>query len=440
MKIAAVIHQFPPDFETGTEVLCLATMQALAARGHDVLVFAADPHRAAGEAPRNERVGGIAVIRIPTRLPRRLTLARRLVDEFSNPAAQALLLREVTAFGPDVIHGYQALQFGLAALPRLAGIAPLVLTATDFHLACPSVTGAFEDGSACPGSQADGQSCLMHVEAREAARIAAAAGWRGLALKLRAGLARAIPGLDGPGRRRTAMQARQAASRAALQAASAILAGSARIREMLVGAGAPPDTTELFAHAAPPVAVPERPIGETLRVAFFGTLSPHKGPHVLLDAIPLLAAETRLSFTICGPPGPDAAYAQEIIARCTALARTTYRPAVANAAFGALMGEADIVALPSLWEENRPLTLLTALEAGRYAVTSDSAGLAGELQGGGETFPAGDAGALAAILRRLAADPRPVHAVRRNPVRQPAFAPYIEALERRLATAAEARR
>ena len=440
MKIAAVIHQFPPDFETGTEVLCLASMRAFAARGHEVLVFAADPRRPAGETPRNEQVGGITVVRIPTRLPRRLTLARRLVDEFSSPAAEEILLRAVTAFAPDVIHGYQALQLGLAALPRLAEIAPLVLTATDFHLACPLVTGALEDARPCPGPQADGLNCLQHVEAREAARSAAVTGWRGLALKLRAGLARAIPGLDSQRRRRNAMQARRAASHAALGAASVILAGSARIRDMLIGAGASPDTTEIFAHAAPPVAVPARPVGETLSVAFFGTLSPHKGPHVLLDAIALIPTEMRLSFMVCGPAGPDTAYAQAIVARCADLARTTYRPPVANAAFGDLMSEADIVVVPSLWEENRPLTLLTALESGRYAVTSESAGLAGELQGGGEAFPAGDAGALAAILRRLAADPGPVRAVRRTPVRPPAFAPYVKALERRLATAAETRR
>ena len=440
MKIAAVIHQFPPDFETGTEVLCLASMQALAARGHDVRVFAADPHRPAGEAPRSERVGGIAVVRIPTRMPRRLTLARRLADEFSNPAAEAILLRGVAAFAPDVIHGYQALQLGLAALPRLAEIAPLALTATDFHLACPSVTGAFEDGRPCPGPQADGEACLRHIEEREMTRVAAVTGWRGLALRLRAGLARLVPGLDSRRRRQRAVQARQAASRAALQAASAIFAGGARIRDMLVRAGASPVAAEIFAHAAPPVAVPARPVGAALNVAFFGTLSPHKGPHVLLDAIHLLATEPRLTFTVCGPPGPDTAYAQEIVARCAELRRTTYRPAVAHAAFGDLMGTADIVVIPSLWEENRPLTLLTALEAGRYTVTSDQPGLAAELHDGGETFPAGDAGALAAILLRLAADPGPVHAVRRNPVRRPAFAPYIEALERRLAMAVEAGR
>ena len=61
MRIAALVHQFPPDFQTGTEILCLRTMQALAGKGHEVRVLAADPLQPAGRAVREDRVEGVAV-------------------------------------------------------------------------------------------------------------------------------------------------------------------------------------------------------------------------------------------------------------------------------------------------------------------------------------------------------------------------------------------
>ena len=109
------------------------------------------------------------------------------------------------------------------------------------------------------------------------------------------------------------------------------------------------------------------------------------------------------------------------------------RPPAANAAFGALLSEADIVVLPSLWDENRPLTLLNALEAGRYAVASDVPGLAAEITPGrtGALFPPGDADALAAILTWLARAPEPVRTARAHP-RPSAFGAYVDAVERHL--------
>lgn len=433
MRIAALVHQFPPDFQTGTEILCLRTMQALAGKGHEVRVFAADPLQAAGRAVREDRVEGVAVTRIATRRPRRLGLASRLRDEFVCPEAQAQLDAVMAPFRPDVIHVFHMRQFGLRALPRLAHVAPLVVTATDFHLACPVAIGAFEDGDPCPGPDADGGNCLVHAE-----RIDAARGRARPILAARAALARLVPGLDSAAARARAAQARRTAAADGLRAATAILAGSARIRDMLVLAGADPVRVVVKGHGAPGLDVPPRAVGPVLTAGFFGTLAPHKGAHVFLDALEALPVTLKLRAIVAGPAGPDAAYAKAIVARAAGNARVSLRPAVANAAFGALLGEADIVVLPSLWDENRPLTLLAALESGRYVVASDMPGLAAEIAGGqgGEVFPPGDAAGLAAILARLAGASGPVQAARKTPARRPDFDAYVDDIERLLGDAA----
>ena len=165
--------------------------------------------------------------------------------------------------------------------------------------------------------------------------------------------------------------------------------------------------------------------------AFFGTLARHRRV-CLSRRAGGLPADLPLRAILAGPLGPDAAYADDI-ARRAADPRIEMRPPAANAAFGALLSEADIVVLLSLWDENRPLTLLNALEAGRYAVASDvpwprrrdNPGRTGAL------FPPGDADALAAILTRLAEAPDRCGRRARHP-RPSAFGAYVDAVERHL--------
>jgi glycosyltransferase involved in cell wall biosynthesis len=437
MRIAAVIHQFPPDFTTGTEILCLRTAQALAHRGHDVRVFAADPRRPAGTPAHAETVQGISVQRIGTARPRRLLLARRMAEEFSNPAAQARLTGGLRAFAPDVIHLYHSLGFGLEAAPALAAVAPLIATVTDFHLACPMLTAAFEDGSTCAGPDSDGANCIAHLQRRERERLAGAGGIKRAGLALREALRR-LPGADTAGRLRSSIAGRMEAAARALAAIDLTLVGPPRLYDMLRRW---PGPRELFGHQAPPVAVPDRQVGTSLCAGYFSSISPHKGLHVLLDAIANIPQDTGMTFTICGPPGPDAAYVRGMAARAAADPRIDFKPGVPHERIGEEMGKADIVVVPSLWDENNPLVLLDALEAGRYVVASASTGMVGTLDEprGGRSFPAGDAASLARILLELNRDPEPVQEARRHPVRRSQFAGYIDAIEARYAAVRERR-
>jgi len=199
---------------------------------------------------------------------------------------------------------------------------------------------------------------------------------------------------------------------------------------------------ELFGHAAPPIAIPHRPVGAALCAGFFSSISPHKGLHVLLDAISNIPQETGMTFTVCGPPGPDASYVREMTARMAGDARIAFKPGVPHDEIGAEMAKADVVVVPSLWDENNPLVLLDALEAGRYVVASSSPGMIDAIDPphGGVCVPPGEAGDLADALLRLARDPAPIRAVRERPVRRPQFDRYIEAIEARYAAALEQRR
>jgi glycosyltransferase involved in cell wall biosynthesis len=76
----------------------------------------------------------------------------------------------------------------------------------------------------------------------------------------------------------------------------------------------------------------------------------------------------------------------------------------------AALAHADLLVVPSLWFENRPLVLMEAMGSGVPVVVSDLGGMAELVEEGvsGWTFPMGDARALAAVLsERLRTEPDP---------------------------------
>jgi len=71
----------------------------------------------------------------------------------------------------------------------------------------------------------------------------------------------------------------------------------------------------------------------------------------------------------------------------------------------ALMRQADVIVMPSIWWENSPVVIQEAFRNRRPVICSDIGGMAEKVRHGidGWHFPMGDAWALAALLKRLAA-------------------------------------
>jgi glycosyltransferase involved in cell wall biosynthesis len=69
-----------------------------------------------------------------------------------------------------------------------------------------------------------------------------------------------------------------------------------------------------------------------------------------------------------------------------------------------ILGESDIVVVPSTWREPFALTALEGMAAGAAVVASDIGGIPETVRGAGILVPPGDAGALATALDELADD------------------------------------
>ena len=142
--------------------------------------------------------------------------------------------------------------------------------------------------------------------------------------------------------------------------------------------------------------------GPALRVAFAGQLMAEKGIDTLLTALAQLQAagvpfEARLAGR--GPAG-GALRAQVEALRLGGVRFVGHTDSVPD-----LFAWAEVVVAPSKWAEAFGLVAAEAMATGAVVVASDAGALPEVVGAAGRVFPAGDAAALAGVLRELAADP-----------------------------------
>lgn len=170
---------------------------------------------------------------------------------------------------------------------------------------------------------------------------------------------------------------------------------------------------------------PEPPDEDGITVGFFGQMSRLKGIGVLVEAAKLLdAAPIRIEVH-----GDDANQPQEFRRELaerlsTAPPNLLLRGPYENWRVRGLMQAMHAVVVPSVWWENSPLVIQEALAAGRPVLCSDIGGMAEKVRDGvdGFHFRAGEPRALAALLRRLAADPSLLRGLRAGLARPPTLA------------------
>jgi len=192
------------------------------------------------------------------------------------------------------------------------------------------------------------------------------------------------------------------------------IAPSRFLRDRFVAEGIPGDRIVVLPTGVDRDAfgLPREPGSEArLRVTFLGSLVPLKGAHLLLEAWGRLAPEDRArgELVLRGPSD----HAPEYVARLERAAKSvgaTLAGAATRDEVPHVLAATDLLVVPSLWFENRPLVLLEALATRTPVLASDLGGMVELVEEGitGWRFPAGDAAALAERLRALLHDPAPL--------------------------------
>lgn len=369
MRVALLCHNFPPEFEGGTERVTLALSRALRALGDEVVVIAGSDRAHAGADVIEEHGLGLPVLRLPRRADEGYGI------DIRRPRLLAVLEGVLRQRRIEVVHlhHWSTLSVDTVRAVRRLGIAAGA-TLHDLWTSCVRFFRRPPAGVVCPtgaGREACGPCTKIDLQPVPL--------WG-----LRKGIAdrdRALQGELG------ACQFVTAPSRAAAQA---------------VGRGVPwSGPIEVVPHGLlePVRAVRgERAPQTPFRVGTFGNLVEEKGVLVLVEAMAgLKGAELHLHG-----PFLSEATGRAVRERAQALAVTLICHGAYVAAADAHPALAlDLAVFPSLCEETYGLVVEEALARGVPVAVSDLGALAERIGDGGIVTPAGDADALRAALRPL---------------------------------------
>ena len=375
MKVLFAVHQFFPHHYTGTERVVLNLCRQLQRMGHDVIVLTYAIDSAEGLYPRGAfLVGKYSFKGIPVIAVRHREPPEDLDFIFRDEGMQALLESIIEDEQVDIIHVCHPMRVGSIIPAAISRSLPVVVTLTDFWLLCPKFIAVTRGGIPCDGPRG-GQRCS--VECYEPS-------WK---YRLRERL--------------------QEIDRVKNQV-SAFVSPTEFLKRIFEGNRYRSVYRIPFGLDYQDIRIQEKKYNDDSAVVFGYLSTPvrHKGAHVLIDAF-LRADMPNTSLKVFGDDRADREYYENLKSASGGDPRVEFCGRYHHEELSSILGSLDVVVIPSLWWENSPLVLLTALACGVPAIVSDLGGLTESVQDGvnGYSFKAGDIDALATVIRTIASSP-----------------------------------
>lgn len=413
MKILFTVHQFFPEFSSGTEVLTLSVARELMERGYDVHVFSGHPSEAQiMEENRFDEYDyeGIHVYRFHHAYTPMFGQISMVDLSYNNTLAAKYFEQVLEIYKPDLVHFFHLnrLGTGLIDLAVRTGI-PAFMTPTDFWAICPTAQLLLCNGDLCQGPNEYAGNCVKHyAESTKNGLIGNLAKWLPTTLAnllVRLTQANLMPPY--PHRIEVhSIGSRLGINVARLNQLKGIISPNQFMSEKLVQHGVIPD---LIVHSAFGVDVvnnvedldchlPRHP----LRVGFIGTLIPHKGCHVLIKAFKSLSSGQAV-LKVYGNMDEIPEYSNALKRLADNNDAIEFCGTFHNSKIGKVLAELDVLVVPSLWYENTPLVIYSAQAARCPVIASNFPGISEVIRDevNGLLFEADNVMALTKQLTRL---------------------------------------
>jgi glycosyltransferase involved in cell wall biosynthesis len=380
MRILIVLHQFYPEFSSGTERVTLNLARAAQRAGHYVRVLACavnpEAHHGAASATLAGALEtvweGVPVTLLPrAMLPASADYSLDVVPELVEPLVAWMQQERF-----ELAHVMHTMRMSTAVVAAQQCGLPYVLTLTDFFLACPRINLVTLNNQLCSGPQ-DGKKCGKDC-------------------------------LSAPWSRDTLVH-RYESARQLLSGASVRVAPSefvaARYREAFADC-----SFRVVAHGVDLLALmdPEAPARgdtKTLTLGYVGSIIPQKGLTVLLRALARVKTPGLQLKVVGGFYGANN-YRNEVIALAKADSRVELLGHLEAGQVYAAIRQMDLLCLPSQVPETFSLALHEAAALGVPALVSDlgAPGLQVAAHGGGQVVACSDVAAWAGAIEALATD------------------------------------
>ena len=411
MKILQVSHGFPPKEQAGVELYTFYLSKSLVDLGHQVHVFCREEEASKEEfSLSEEEVEGLRVTRVANNLTR-ISDPRIFYDNhFFDDAFMAVLKREK----PEIVHfqHFIALSAHLIRLASEEGRA-VALTLHDFFLLCHRVQLLKRDGRLCQGS-------LYGLEC--ASCLDGLSGPRDRRTRLFLGMKEWLPFPAIKWTKRFFIPPRYLSQKGyevfhryrfmyeVLKAPRVILTPSRFARDLFLRYY---PFIEPKAFALPLGMFPVKPASKRLgsrekvvRFCYFGSVLPHKGLHLLIEAFKSLP-EGKAHLTLYGSRNP---WTETTYDRLREEARgysVEFRDPFRREALSEALKDQDVVVLPSIWPETFSLMIREANMVGLPVIASKIGAIPEALQDGvnGLLFEPGNAMDLKRCMVRFIEEP-----------------------------------
>ncbi len=410
MRITLVVHQFPPNYFTGTEQYVLNVGRELQRRGHDVDVFSLEPAFGEATGPWRESVEEVQGLPV-----RRINFWMRLGRdwrrmEYRHPLMAEVFGRHIAERSTDVVHSFHLRHLGADLVDRVVEQQRgLVVSLMDFWFLCPRVILMKPDGSACDGPPDGGRGCIPCHTPDLAAELAASPVSAEIDALHVASRGASKPAWDLRAKAATMLE-RPEYLRTRLAKADTIVAPTAFLRDVFVDNGAPAERIRHLSYGVDTGPLADevarlRPEARPLTFGFFGSYAPHKGPHVLVEAMAKVEGDCRA--VLRGRSSDFVDYAEPLAANAAEDPRVTVGAPFQRDELAQALSEIDVLVVPSTWHEYAPFVVLEARAAGLPVLASRFGGLVEVVQDevDGELFGPGDSDDLARRLQRLLDEP-----------------------------------
>jgi glycosyltransferase involved in cell wall biosynthesis len=412
VNILLTVHQFFPEHASGTEVLTLSVAKELLRRGHRVIVLTGFPQISLiSDAQRFDtyEYDGLIVHRFRHAYVPMGGQAAVAEIEYDNHLVSKYFQDLVRDFTPDVIHLFHLSRLGAGLIDVAAQHnIPTYYTPTDFWSVCPTSQLLLPNGRQCLGPTKFSGNCAKHM-----AQATSGAVTRSLSRLIPDGLADVVAGLTARGLMPAYPHALDVAAVARrpsfvlerINKLRAILAPTRWMTRILTLNGVNPNLIVQTPYGIDlPTGAASRIVRDQSRplvVGFIGTLAHHKGCHVLIEAIRRMEA-TRIHLKIYGSPLDFPEYAATLQRLAREAPNISFCGTFPNNQIAEILAGIDVLVVPSLWTENTPLVVYSALAAQRPVIASDFPGLAEAVihEHNGLTFAPGDINALQSGLQR----------------------------------------
>ena len=387
MKILYVVHQFFPKHYTGTERFALNLSKQMQRMGHYAKILTyelADNDgfmREDGFFLKEYSFQGLPVISM-----RHASLPDSTKKPIFDFTMEKLFYKFLSEEDFDIIHICHPMHFGIINLIAHDLGIPIVSTLTDFWLMCPRVIAVTSKGELCNNPN-EGKKCL-----RECLKPSQDA-W----IKQRFDDAREF-----------------------LKNSSCIAAPTQFLADLFINAFG--ENINVVRHGIEycDIKPNEKMLNnrDTVVFGYIGTILPHKGIHIVIDAVKTLNTNN-IKIKIYGNYFNERDYFNSLQRKAQDDPRITFLGEYKDEEIKNIMNDVDCILCPSVWWENSPLTVLTSL-AYRVPVITIDVGGAAELVNNdvnGFNFEIGDPNSLAHILEKIAKNPGLLNNIKNNIIR-----------------------